>query len=217
MTTNAFDLYAIDTVRSMTSDEFELTASLLTIDQSATTLDNTSATTTFLHSSKQYFDIGLSAGVTVDPILRLDDQGDVYFNTTFGSGFSGVKIFDSELKEFELADVRILTEKITLIKGSIDNGGSEIYDTATEESAKVVVTAHNPTTNEKQMIEFGCIDDGSDVYYTEYNNLLTGIRLFEPSFEYTANNTVRLNISVGDDVGGTQNVNITVVSHITKK
>tara|TARA_Y100000022_G_scaffold83918_1_gene72391 strand:+ start:23336 stop:28162 length:4827 start_codon:yes stop_codon:yes gene_type:complete len=217
MTTTAFDLYAIDTVRSMTSDEFELTASLLTIDQAATTLDNTSTTTTFLHSSKQYFDIGLSAGVTVDPILRLDDQGDVYFNTTFGSGFSGVKIFDSELKEFELADFRILTEKITLIKGSIDNGGSEIYDTATEESAKVVVTAHNPTTNDKQMIEFGCIDDGSDVYYTEYNNLLTGIRLFEPTFEYTANNTVRLNISVGDDVGGTQNVKITVVSHITKK
>ena len=67
------------------------------------------------------------------------------------------------------------------------------------------------------MIEFGCIDDGTDVYYTEYNNILTGIRLFEPTFEYTANNTVRLNISVGASVGGTQNVNITVVSHITKK
>jgi len=217
LTTTALDFYEVDVLRSQTSDEFEITASLLTIDNAATTLDNTSSTTTFLHSSKQYFDIGLSAGVTVDPILRLDDQGDVYFNTTFGSGFNGVKIFDSELKEFELADVRILTDKITLIKGTIDNGGSEIYSAATEESAKVVVTAHNPTTNDKQMIEFGCIDDGTDVYYTEYNNILTGIRLFEPTFEYTANNTVRLNISVGASVGGTQNVNITVVSHITKK
>ena len=217
LTTTALDFYEVDVLRSQTSDEFEITASLLTIDNAATTLDNTSSTTTFLHSSKQYFDIGLSAGVTVDPILRLDDQGDVYFNTTFGSGFNGVKIFDGELKEFELADVRILTDKITLTKGTIDNGGTEIYSTATEESAKIVVTAHNPTTNDKQMIEFGCIDDGTDVYYTEFNNLLTGIRLFEPTFEYTANNTVRLNISVGADVGGTQNVNITVVSHITKK
>ena len=40
LNTQALDFYTIDTVRSLTSDEFELTASLLTIDQAATTLDN---------------------------------------------------------------------------------------------------------------------------------------------------------------------------------
>ena len=217
LSTGALDFYAVDTIRSVTSDELEITTSLLTIDQGATTIDNTSATTTFLHSSKQYLDIGLSAGITVDPILRLDDQGDVYFNTTFGGGFNGVKIFDGQLKEFELSDTRILSDEFVLIKGSVDNGGTDIYTTTIEEGAKVVVTAFNPTTNDKEFIEFGVIDNGSDAYYTEYGNVITGTKLITPTFEYTANNTIRLNILVGDSVGSTQNVNITVVSHITKK
>ena len=60
-----------------------------------------------------FLDLGLSGGLSVDPILRLDNQGDVYFNTGFGTGnYNGVKVFDGDLKEFELADVRILTEKL---------------------------------------------------------------------------------------------------------
>ena len=50
----------------------------------------------------------LSAGLNVDPVLRLDNQGDVFLNVGFGTGvYDGVKIFDGDLKEFELADVKI--------------------------------------------------------------------------------------------------------------
>ena len=218
LTTNELVFDTIDTVKSVTSDEFELTASLLTIDAAATTLDNTSATNTFLHSAKQFFDIGISAGLTVDPVLRLDNQGDLTFNIGFGSGvFNGVKLYDKELKSTELTDIRTTTRDLNVVKGTTDVTGTVIYTTSTELSAKVIVTAHNPTTGDKEFIEFGVLDDGTDVIFTEYGNIRTAISLVTPSFVYTENDEVRLNINVGSGVADTQTVNITVVSHVTKK
>jgi len=218
LTTNELIFDTIDTVKSETSDEFELTASLLTVDAAATTLDNTSATNTFLHSAKQFFDIGISAGLTVDPVLRLDNQGDLTFNTGFGSGvFSGVKLYDKELKSTELTDIRTTTRDLNVVKGTTDVTGTVIYTTSNELSAKVIVTAHNPTTGDKEFIEFGVLDDGTDVIFTEYGNIRTDISLVTPSFVYTENDEVRLNINVGSGVADTQTVNITVVSHVTKK
>ena len=218
LTTTSLDFVSIDTIRSTVSDELEITSSLITFDQAAVTLDNTSATTTFLHSAKQYFDLGLSSGLYVEPVLRLDNQGDVYFNTTFGTGsFTGVKVFDGELKEFELSDLRILTTDISLVKGTSNTGGAVIYDTAVEKGAKTTVIAENPTTGDKEYVEFGIIDDGTDVFHTEYGNIRTGLELIIPTFELTPNNEVRINIELGADIGSTQTVNITLVSHITKK
>ena len=218
LTTTALDFYTVDTLRSMVSDEFEITASLLTIDAGATTLDNTAADTTFLHTSKQYFDLGVSAGLTVDPILRLDNLGDVYFNTTFGTGtFTGVKVFDGDLKEFELADVKIVTEDLSLVKGTVDTVNSILYASATSVGCKTIVTAHNPTTGDKEFVEFGVIDDGADVFHTEYGNIRTGTQLIDPTFEFTANNEARLNIAIGASVAPTESVNVTVTTHITKK
>ena len=139
LTTTALDFYSVDTIRSQTSSQFEI-ANLMTFNNAETTFDNTDATKTFLHTSKQYFDLGVSTGVYVDPILRLDDQGDVYLNTGFGTGtYNGVKVFDGDLKEFELADVKITTDTLTLQKGSANNGGSNIYEVASANGAKVVV------------------------------------------------------------------------------
>jgi len=218
LTTTSLDFVSTDTIRSTVSDELEITASLITFDQAAVTLDNTSSTTTFLHSAKQYFDLGLSSGLYVEPVLRLDNQGDVYFNTTFGTGsFTGVKVFDGELKEFELSDLRIRTTDISLVKGTSNIGGAVIYDTAIEKGSKTTVVAKNPTTGDTEFIEFAIIDDGTDVFHTEYGNIRTGLELIVPTFELTANNEVRINIELGADIGSTQTVNITLVSHITKK
>lgn len=218
LTTTSLDFYTIDTIRSLNSDEFEITASLLTFDNGASAFDNTSTERTFLHTSKQYFDLGLSAGLTTDPVLRLDDQGDVYLNIGFGTGvFDGVKVFDGDLKEFELADVRILTEKITLVKGTSDNGSSNLYESATNSGCKTTVIATNPTSGDKEFIEFGVINDASDVIHTEYGNIRTGGELIEASFELTGSNVVRINISLGADVNPTESVNITIVSNIIKK
>ena len=148
----------------------------------------------------------------------MDDQGDVYLNIGFGTGvYNGVKVFDGDLKEFELADVRILTEKLTLVKGTSDNGNSVIYATASDAGSKTTVLAINPTTGDKEFFEFGIIDDGTDVFHTEYGNIRTGVQLIIPTFEVTGANTVRINITLGSGVNPTEAVNITVVSNITKK
>jgi len=218
VTTTALDFYSIDTIRSLISNEFEITSALLTIDNGATNLDNTSVSRSFLHTTKQYFDLGLSSGLTADPVLRLDDQGDVYLNIGFGSGsLDMIKIFDSELKEFELADVRIISEKLTLVKGTSNNGSSNLYENASNNGCKTTVIAHNTNTGEKEFIEFGILDDGSDVYHTEYGNVRTGVQLIVPTLELTGSNVVRLNIELGADIAPTETVNITVVSNVTKK
>ena len=148
----------------------------------------------------------------------MDNQGDVYFNTTFGTGtFTGVKVFDGDLKEFELADVKILTEKISLVKGTSNNGNSVLYGTATNAGSKTVVIATNPTTGESEFIEFGVTNNTTDVYHTEYGNLRTGVQLIIPTFEITPQNEVRINFELGADVAPTETVNITVSSTITKK
>ena len=218
LTTTALDFFSVDTIRSQTSQQFEITANLMTFNNAETTFDNTDTTKTFLHTSKQYFDLGVSTGVYVDPILRLDDQGDVYLNTGFGTGtYNGVKVFDGDLKEFELADVKILSETITLVKGSSNNGGSNIYEVATAKGAKVVVVAENLQDGEKEFIEFGVTDDGTDVFHTEYGNLRTDYQLIVPSFEFTSNSEARLNIVLGANVPSTNSVKITFSSTITKK
>ena len=218
LTTTALDFYSVDTIRSQTSSEFEITANLMTFNSAETTLDNTAADTTFLHTSKQYFDIGLSAGLSVDPVLRLDNQGDVFLNIGFGTGvYNGVKVFDSDLKEFELADVKILSEKLTLTAGTVNNAGSNIFEIATQNGAKVMVVAENTTNNEKEFFEFGVIDDGTDIFHTQYGNIRTDIELVTPTFERTASGYARINFAIGSGVTAGHNVVITIVSNITKK
>jgi len=218
LTASALEFYSVDTIISSTSSEFEITASLMTFDNAETTLDNTQADRTFLHTSKQYFDLGLSGGLSVDPVLRLDNQGDVYFNTTFGTGnFTGVKVFDGDLKEFELADTKILTEKVTLTKGSANTGGSDIYDAASAVGAKTVVVAENLNNNDREFFEFGIIDNGTDIFHTEYGNVRTGQQLIVPTFERTVGNLARINFEVGADLTAGHQIEITIVSTVTKK
>ena len=218
LTTTALDFFAVDTIRSITSQEFEITAQLMTFNSAETTLDNTATDTTFLHTSKQYFDLGLSAGLNVDPVLRLDNQGDVFLNVGFGTGvYDGVKIFDGDLKEFELADVKILSEKVALVKGTVNNGGSNIYELATQNGAKVVMVAENTSNNNKEFFEFGVIDNGTDIFHTEYGNVRTGEQLIVPVFEKTASGFARVNFTIGSSVTTAHNVVVTIVSNINKK
>ena len=218
LTTTALDFYSVDTIRSVTSEEFEITARLMTFNSAETTLDNTATDTTFLHTSKQYFDLGLSAGLNVDPVLRLDNQGDVFLNVGFGTGvYDGVKIFDGDLKEFELADVKILSEKVSLQKGTVNNGGSNIYQLSVQNGAKVVMVAENTNNNNKEFFEFGVIDNGTDIFHTEYGNVRTGEQLIVPTFEKTASGFARVNFDIGSSVTAGHTVIVTIVSNINKK
>ena len=98
MTETVLDFTNIDTITTSGGTSLALDTQTLTLNTNDTTIDNSDANRTFISSTKQYLDLGLSAGLYTDPILRLDDQGDVYLNTTFGTGsFNGVKVLDGEL------------------------------------------------------------------------------------------------------------------------
>ena len=220
LTTTALDFYTVDTIRSVTSDELEITASLLTIDNADTTLDNTVADTTFLHSSKAKFDIGISAGITTDPVIRLTSDGDVLFNNTgFGTGnYSGLTLLKNDLKTFELEDCIIKSEDYSLIKGTTDQGNAVIYSSVTSCAAKTTICAINTNSGDREFIEFAMTDNGTDVYHTEYGNLRTGIKLFDATVEYVpATNEVRINTVLDSGVPATNTISFTFVSQVTKK
>jgi len=219
LTTQALDFYTVDTIRSVTSDELEITASLLTIDNAATTLDNTVSDTTFLHSSKAKFDIGISAGITIDPVIRLTSDGDVGFNTGFGGGnFVGLTLLKNDLKTVELEDVKIITEDFFLVKGTTDQGNSTIYASATACAAKTTICAINTANGDKEFVEFAITDNGADAYHTEYGNIRTGVKLFDATVEFVpATGEARINVVLGADVGDTNTVNFTFVSYVTKR
>jgi hypothetical protein len=218
VTTAQVEFDTIDTITSTTSNTFNVNASTLTFDNLATTLDNTSTTETFLFSTKENFDLGLSSGLTTDPLLRLTDTGDIYYNLGFGTGvYNAIKIFDSELKELEIADYKVVTKKLDLERGVLNSGDAVLYDPATQESAKVFVTAHNTTTGDKHYLEYSVIDKGTDIFYTEIGSILTGEDLVITTFDFTAGNEVRATLTLNTALTAGDDVEITVVSHITKR
>ena len=218
LTTANLEMRGVDSISSPVSNILEFTASTILFDSATTTLDNTAVDTTFLHTSKQYFDLGLSSGLNTDPVLRLDDQGDVYFNIGFGTGtFSGVKVFDGELKDFELADYQIVTETINLDKGTIDSGSADLYTTSVAMGSKVTVFANNATTGEREFIEYAVIDNGTDAFHTEYGNVRSSGQLISTGIELTGAGIVRINIDLDASVAANDLVNIKVISQLTKK
>ena len=218
LTVSGLDFYDIDTINSPTSDTFNINASTITFDSLATTLDNTSADKTFLFSTRQNFDLGLSSGLTTDPLLRLTDEGDVFYNLGFGTGtYNGVKLFDSELKELELADYRIVTKKVSLERGTLNDGDAVIYDPTIEASAKVIITAHNTTTNDKEIVEYSVTEKGTEVYFSEIANISTGVNQFSTVFDLNDTGSVRVTFTLDTSLTSGDDVEFTVVSQITKR
>ena len=143
-------------------------------------------------------DLGLSNGLNVDPVLRFDNQGDIFFNTTFGTGsFNGVKIFDGELKEFELADYKIKSSTFTLDKGGLEASAVVLYDT-TSKGCKVTVVSKSDS-GKRSMTEYNVIDNGTDIFHNEFASLNTSQDQYTAAFDFTASNQPRITLTLTDD------------------
>ena len=223
LTVNGLEFTGIDTIDVSAAgvaggETLAINADTITLDNNATTIDNTDSTRSFFFTSRQYLDLGVSSGINNDPILRLDDQGDVFLNTTFGTGtFTGVKIFDGELKEFELADYKITTGDLTFTKGTVDTGAVVLYDPATAIGCKVTVAALNTTTGDKELVEYTVIDDGTDISFTDFGNVKTGADLFSSSFDFNASNNVRVTITADSGLTAGDNIIINTTVNIYKR
>jgi len=216
LSSTELDFTNIDTITTSGGNSLALNTDILTLDSSATTIDNTSATSTFISTTKQYLDLGLSSGLNVDPVLRLDDQGDVYLNTGFGTGnFSGVKIFDGDLKDFELADYAVATKTFDLTKGSTNNSSTILYSIASAKGCDVTVVCKS-SSGKKSMAKYSVIDDGTDIYFTEIGSLNTSADGFTASFDITALNETRISLTLSDDHSNGDVVSFTLVTQTIK-
>jgi hypothetical protein len=200
-----------------TSNTLALNAELVTFDNLAASIDN-SGTSTFISSTQSNLDLGLSVGLNNDHLVRLNTFGDIIINKGFGTGIdSNVTVLTNELKDFELEDTKLSSDDINLVKDTTNTGSTIIYSPTLASGAKVVVSAHNSTTNDIEMIEFTVTAKGSDVYHTEYGNVLTGGDLFDVTFDFNASSDVRMNFALNSSVATGNQVNITVVKTIIKK
>lgn len=213
-----FEFYGIDTIASMTSNALNINAATVTFNNLDTTLDNTDTSSSFLFSTKENFDLGLSSGLNTDPLLRLTDTGDIFYNLGFGTGtYSGIKLFDTDLKVLELADYKVVTNDVSLEKGGIATGASDLYNASTETAAKVTLVANNTTSGDKELIEFSVINKGSDVYFTEIGNVVSGATLIgSTTFDINPSNEVRITFVLDDDLANGDDVSVTTVTHVIK-
>ena len=222
LTVNGLEFSGIDTidVTSATpgAQVLAINADTITLDNNALTFDNTGLTRSFVFTSRQYLDLGVSSGIYNDPVLRIDDQGDVFLNTGFGTGvYNGVKVFDSELKEFELADYKIGTADLTFIKGTIDQGSVVLYDPIFAIGCKVTVAALNTTTGDKELVEYTVIDNGTDISYTDFGNVKTGADLFSALFDFNASNNVRVTFTTSSALTAGDNIILTTTVNTYKR
>ena len=217
VTENQIEFDTIDTINSVTSNLLNLNAQLITFNNLAASID-TSGPNTFITTTQGNLDLGLASGLANDPLLRLSDTGDIYYNLGFGSGvYNGVKIFDSELKELEIADFKISTTKVTLTRNTVNTGSAVLYDPTLHESAKVQIIAHNTITGNKEFVEYSVIDNGTDIFFTDFGNVKTGSELISCVFDFNANNNVRVTFTLDNSVVSGNTIEVTVISNIIKR
>ena len=212
----ALNFQTISTISS-TSNSLAINANLVSFDNLAASIDN-SGTSTFISSTQENLDLGLSVGLNNDHLLRMNTFGDIIINRGFGTGIdNNLTVLTNELTDFELEDTKLSSSDVNLIKGTTNTGSSVVYSPTLASGSKIVVSAYNNTTNDVEMVEFNVTDKGTDIYHTEYGNLVTGGNLIDVTFDFDASNDVRINFALNSSVQEDDEVNITVVKTIIKK
>ena len=209
-----------DTVNTIESADatFAIDAATVTFDSGNTTIENNDVNSTQISTIKDNLDFGLSTGIFNDHLLRLTDTGTVVFNLGFSTGTpNNLTVLNNNLTNFELLHTKLNTLKLNLIKGTTNSANGVVYNPSTEASGKVVVTAHNTTTGDKEVIEFLVVDKGSDIFYTDFGNLKTGADLISTEFDFDPINRVRITFNLDANLTSGDTVQITVVNTITKR
>ena len=145
-------------------------------------------------------------------IEDVSNVAELKVNTNYGSNTTNEVVFiDSALKHTELIYSRNELDRLTLVKGTNNLGTIQIYDSNDYSSAKIYVVAHNKTTGEKSSIEYSIIDNGSDIYTTEYNQISTdpSVPLYTADIAYN-NTVVKMDFTIGASVTTGDQVVITM-------
>lgn len=217
LSTSSLDLTNIDSITSINNTSLGFEFKTLSADNGSTVLQNTSVDETFLYNTKQYFKFGMSAGLTVDPLIILEDNGDIFYNTGFGTGNeTTLKVLNSSLTDFELKDYKVQTSTLELTKGTLDVGSALLYNTTTSKGCKLMVILENTISNKSSFMEFNVIDDGTEVYYNEYAGVNTSEDAATAVFDIDVDNNARITFTLTNDHTLNDNIKITVVAQILK-
>ena len=128
-----------------------------------------------------------------------------------------ISILDKTLKFLELNDIRYETTSVTLIKGSSNIGSATIYNPTLHSSAKIIVSADNITTGDKQIVEYNVVHKATDIFAIEYGNTVTSIDLFDGAFDFDGSNNIRFTATLTAGVANANNVKVTVTKTQIKK
>jgi plastocyanin len=201
----------IDTVQTI-STAFNLNVNTLSIDGSNVVLTS-DGTTTKLTTAADTLEFAISTGINADTILRLNDLGNLLYNNNFGTGTPNyITVLKNDLTEFRLRDFGFSTVDAQLIKGTTDFLPLTVYTPSVTFGAKIVISAENTNTNDREVIEYTVTNKGTDISYTEFGKIFTGVELFTSEFSIDANNgNIVVTPSLTDDVSANDVVNITAV------
>lgn len=217
LSTASLDLTNIDTITSINNTSLALEFTRLTVDNNEFVLDNTVADRTFIYNTRQYLQFGMSGGLTVDPILTIEDNGDIFYNTAFGTGNEeNLKILNNDLTEFEIRDYKVLTSNFDLVKGTSETGSALLYNKTDHKGCKVLVFMENALSNKSSMMEFSVIDNGTDIFYNEYGSLNSNEDGATAEFDFDIEGNARISLTLTNDHSAADTVKFTVVSQIVK-
>lgn len=217
LSTASLDLTNIDTITSINNTSLALEFSQLTIDNNEFVIDNTVADRTFIYNTRQYLQFGMSGGLTVDPILTIEDSGDIFYNTAFGTGNEeNLKLLNNELTEFEIRDYKVQSTVFDLVKGTSETGSALLYNKTDHKGCKVLVFMENALSNKSSMMEFSVIDNGTDIFYNEYGSLNTNQDGATAEFDFDIDGNARISLTLTSDHSTNDVIKFTVVSQIVK-
>lgn len=217
LSTASLDLTNIDTITSINNTSLALEFTQLTVDNNEFVLDNTVADRTFIYNTRQYLQFGMSGGLTVDPIITIEDSGDIFYNTAFGTGNEeNLKLLNNELTEFEIRDYKVQTTVFDLVKGTSENGSALLYNKTDHKGCKVLVFMENALSNKSSMMEFSVIDNGTDIFYNEYGSLNSNEDGATAEFDFDIDGNARISLTLTSDHSVNDTIKFTVVSQIVK-
>ena len=163
--------------------------------------------------AKQKFAFGNTLGVPEVLVAFNSTSSSIDINRNFGTGGaeSNISVLDKTLKFLEINDIRSETSTIALVKGTTNTGSASVYNASSYASAKVLVSAHNTTTGDRQIVEYNVIHKSTDIYYNQYGNTTTASDIFTGAFDFDGSNNVRFTATLTSSVASTNNVKIVVV------
>ena len=156
-----------------------------------------------------------------DTLLSLNGStGSLIINRNYDTSSieDNISILDKTLKFFELTDVRNETTSTTLVKGTSNITSTTVYTVTEHSSAKILVSADNITTGDKQIVEYNVIHKGVDIFAVQYGNINTANSdLFDAAFDFDGSGNVRFTATLASAVANGNSIKIVVSKTQIKK